>query len=316
MTYEEAQAKIKKFIELHKDKNIRDVIPNAKHDGKVSDLVNDGSGDWHIRGDGYLFWASREEIAECGKICFNSWRNTTDTSFNIDDYLVEEVPYIYNGKLPLGECTLMVDGTYDVEVKTDTTFMLDTAEEVYIHDFAKGICTSIRKEILQGVSENFSFVRTTTRGVVTLAGLVKSEHKVFVKCAAKEKPVAKVPVYTMEDLVKMVGHDFKIGVSETKEIHKPVPKYDINNLPVGSVVRIKSEEEIKASGRKTYFAGEECYYFDNIMFIPAMFKFCGKELKIGGYVSVNNQVQQYKIQGWTYTPDMIAEVISVPGDCK
>lgn len=55
MTFEQAQLLIKLFILQHYDEDIEYVIPNVKYHGKVSNLVNDGTGDWFFNGFGFAF---------------------------------------------------------------------------------------------------------------------------------------------------------------------------------------------------------------------------------------------------------------------
>lgn len=63
MTFEQAQLYIKMFILQHYDKNLKDVIPNARSDVKISSLSCRFNGNWEVCGEnGVVFWADKNEI--------------------------------------------------------------------------------------------------------------------------------------------------------------------------------------------------------------------------------------------------------------
>ena len=62
MTYEQAQLYIKLFILQHYDENIKDIFPDIRFSAKVSELECDFEGDWFVRGNAYVFVASRNGL--------------------------------------------------------------------------------------------------------------------------------------------------------------------------------------------------------------------------------------------------------------
>jgi hypothetical protein len=119
--------------------------------------------------------------------------------------------YIYKGKLPIDltvPAKKRFDGIYLVRVDLSEKFILGNAESVIMEGDDKEIsCGDYYEGKLIGVSEDFIHYVVVKDGLEIYSSACKQLYHVYILCEPKE---VEIPEYTMEELTKKLGHDFKI----------------------------------------------------------------------------------------------------------
>lgn len=217
-----------KFQETYKDVDIKEFFPLWNNGGKIKDIVRRYKNKEDFFGIAFCVRDDDDVLIEfrlynCDGLLSTKIAKNTISRFTFEQ-LSEQYEqkqeqstvnktnhdkYIYNGKLPI-DLTVPAfkrkDGKYCVAVDISKSFILEQAEAVRLDSLLMSMGVDNYEGFIIGVSEHYIHL-LDKHNDVEYNIKVKSAYKVHIICEPKE---VETPEYTMEELTKKLGHDFKI----------------------------------------------------------------------------------------------------------